>query len=437
MTPDLADFFARTNPWHRDVQRLPQLARHHLPRTWLPRGAAEPLRTALRDPSRAHLVVGPRQSGKGSLVWTILTGRREPLLHIPCGNLLIREWARDPALAAADIARWLPVGGRIFLDEAQALDDAVPFIQGLLDARLDRPIVVTASAGFDLLSKTPGSLDARATWHRLWPLGLGELAAAAPGEPPALLTLRRRRALEGMLLFGSYPEAWTGQDPQVVLGDLVEAFVLRDATDRFDIAHPAALRRLLGLAAAQVGQVVNYTEWSRVLGIAATTVVDYLALLEQTHILRLPRPFVGGRRAELTRQPKVFFVDNGLRNMLGGGFSPLERRTDLGPLLENVVFSELLKRFGQPDDIRCWRTRNGAEVDFVLEPAPGRLIGVEVKATHEARPQLPRAARSFITAYGPEQLWMVTRGPAWDDQLGATRLRGVPIEALPDVLAAL
>ncbi len=437
MTPELADFLARTNPWLQDPARLARLARHNLPPKWIPRLATEDLDQVLEDPRKAHLLVGPRQAGKSSLTWAMLTRRSEPLLYVPCDNALIEEWSRNPHLAALDIAALVPVGGRVFLEEAQALTEAGRFIKGLIDARIARPLVATGSASFHLLSRTRESLAGRATRHHLWPLSLAEVAAPIQAEPPALFHQRRRRAIEGMMLFGGYPEAWTAPEPQPVLSELVDAFVLRDASDRFRVGHPGAFRRLLGLAAGQIGQVVNHSEWGRVLGISSTTVSDYLTILEETHILRRPRPYVGGKRAELTRAPKVFFVDNGLRNQLRGGFTELERRADVGPLHENLVFSELVKRFTRPGSIRCWRTSNGAEVDFVLEPEPERLIGIEVKASTEARPRLPRGCRSFISAYAPEQFWMVTRGPAWEDTLGQTRLRGVPLELLPEALDAL
>src|SRR5690606_12764578 len=116
----------------------------------------------------------------------------------------------------------------------------------------------------------------------------------------------------------------------------------------------------------QVGDLANLSEWARILGIATTTVAEYVNILEETHIVRRLRPFIGGKRAELTQTPKVYVVDNGLRNALAGGFEPLERRTDTGKLLENWVFSELNKPFPEPGEVRYWRTRSAAEVDFVL-----------------------------------------------------------------------
>ena len=166
-------------------------------------------------------------------------------------------------------------------------------------------------------------------------------------------------------------------------------------------------------------------------------VADYAAILEETHILARVRPFAGGRRAELTSMPKVYFIDNGLRNHLAGGFEPLERRTDVGKLMENLVFGELHKRWPWPGELRFWRSKNGAEVDFVLEPEPGRLIAVEVKAGASPRRRISRGARSFLTACSPAELVVVHRGEGAEEQVEGTRVRWLPIEELPEWLDGL
>jgi predicted AAA+ superfamily ATPase len=63
--------------------------------------------------------------------------------------------------------------------------------------------------------------------------------------------------------------------------------------------------------------------------------------MEESHLVKLVRPFVGGKRTEITSTPKMFFLDNGLRNFLFGGFTAVNQRADCGALVENLVFAEL------------------------------------------------------------------------------------------------
>ena len=433
MNEALDRILRESNPW---LQRPGELRAHcdaHLPRSFVPRRAEEELRPLLGSRRHAHLLIGPRQAGKSTLLWSLLRDASS-LLYLDCEEPLIRAWCRSPTLFCAEARDWLPPGGALFLEEAQWLEEAGLFLKGLVDQAPGWSVFATGSSSFHLLARTRESLAGRATRHRLWPFSLSEVAVAIPGTPPAALWQVRRDAMERMLVWGSYPEAWTSDDPAAVLHRLVEAFVVRDASDRFRIERLDAFRLLLKLAAGQVGDLVNLSHLAEVLGIAATTVSDYLSLLEETHVTVRVRPFVGGKRAELTSTPKVYFIDNGVRNALRGGFERLDRRGDIGKLMESWVFTELHKRFPRPRDVRYWRTRNGAEVDFVLEPKPGRLIVIEVKAGAGARRKLPRSARSFIDAYAPDELLIVHRGEAGEEAVGNTRVRWVPAERLPEHL---
>ena len=384
---DLRLFLERTNPWSDDPAAAADEARTRLPATYVPRAVIPTLQDAFEDTRRAHLVIGPRQAGKSTVIWRLLANRPSPLLFLNCEELVVRQWCRSPGLFAADLSEWLPEGGTVFFEEAQWLDEAGLFFKGLIDANTRRRVVVTGSSSFHLVARTRESLAGRATRHRVWPLSLREVAPLESNRPAAVHRRCARTAQERQLVVGGYPQAWTTRDPCPILYELVTAFVLRDASDRFRIERPDAFRLLLRLAAGQIGDLVKYAEWAHILGVATSTVSDYAALLEETHVLRLVRPFIGGKRAELTQIPKVFYIDNGLRNAVAGGFGPLDQRIDVGKLMENWVFTELHKRFPEPGAVRYWRTRNGAEVDFVLEPTPGEIIGIEVKS-HRARPGL-------------------------------------------------
>ncbi|RME21607.1 MAG: DUF4143 domain-containing protein [Deltaproteobacteria bacterium] len=156
---------------------------------------------------------------------------------------------------------------------------------------------------------------------------------------------------------------------------------------------------------------------------------DYSRLLEDCHVVRLLRPYVGGKRAELKSTPKVYFIDNGIRNLLFGGVAPFDRRADRGVLLENLVFSELLKAINPLlDHLHYWRSKSGAEVDFVLTHR-GRLLACEVKAG-DFRQHLTRSARSFIGIYQPDKFLVVHDGEKGSTTIGGTEVRFTDIFAL-------
>ncbi len=406
-------------PYNAHVQRF-------LPADYLPRT----LRLVAGE--RIMLVVGPRQSGKSTLIWKTLEKTGEPALYLDCEEPSVRDWLRSPAAFLADLTELAPEVPALFFEEAQCLPEAGLFLKGLADRKTGKRIYVTGSSSFDLQSRTRESLAGRARRHLLLPFSLAEVRATFAGGA-AVRAQQLAERIEQLVVFGAYPQVFTAADPRSELAGLVEAFVVRDASDRFRIRYPAAMRQILQLAASQVGNLCRFTEWAALAGISNDTVREYCRLLEETHVLRLVRPFVGGKRAEITSAPKVFFLDNGIRNQLFGGFQPVTDRADRGALVENLVFSELSKHLNPLlDSIRFWRSKSGAEVDFVVE-RQGRLAGFEVKAG-DARGRLSRSARSFLDAYALPVFFVVNRRRYDDLQLGSTTVRFVRLVDLPDVL---
>jgi predicted AAA+ superfamily ATPase len=384
---------------------------------------ARPIRRsrALVADERACLVVGPRQAGKSTLIWMTLAGTGEPALLLNCEEPAIREWLTSPAAFLADCEDLAPGVPNLVFEEVQRLPEAGLFLKGVVDRRSAKRVWATGSSSFDLEARTPESLAGRALRHLLLPLSLEEIAATVPGAPRLAEDAMQQEALARAVL-GGYPTVFLAEHPERELAGLVEAFVVRDVSDRFRIRNVAAFRKVLQLAASQVGNLANFAEWSALAGVSNDTVAEHCRLLEETHIVRLVRPFVGGKRAELTSAPKVFFVDNGIRNQLFGGFGAVEGRADHGALIENLVFSELAKVTNPLlHTIRYWRSKAGAEVDFVVEHQ-GRLLACEVKAG-DARGRLSRSLRSFVDAYAPERLLVVSRATAPEQTLGDTRVQ--------------
>ncbi|MDR2189745.1 MAG: DUF4143 domain-containing protein [Candidatus Peribacteria bacterium] len=65
---------------------------------------------------------------------------------------------------------------------------------------------------------------------------------------------------------------------------------------------------------------MNITEISKVLEISKITLNEWLFLLESTFVIRLIKPFFTSIRGEITKMPKVFFIDNGLRNFINDNY---------------------------------------------------------------------------------------------------------------------
>ncbi len=406
---DMELLLRRTNPWLWDASTWPRHWQAMQPEVYVPRFPRGWERALPED--RVTLVIGPRRAGKTTLLLQRVKDLGPALLHVNCEEPLFRSWCRSPARFAGDLAEVLPEPRALLFDEVQHLDAAGLFLKGLVDLRLGVPILATGSSAFHLQDRTREPLAGRAFRLRLLPLSLGEVVPEAEGAAPLVMRGRRRDAVERMLVEGSYPEVWLGAEPDRLLSELVEGVVVRDASDLFRIDHPDAFRRLLRLMATQVGSLVNVAEWASICGVSARTVQRYASILEEAHVVSLVRPFVSGKRAEITGAPKVFFHDNGVRNAVLGRLAPLDRRDDLGALWENWVFSEITKAVHPLlDSVGHWRTRSGAEVDFVVH-AGEHLVAIEAKAGATGKPRLSRGARSFIAACSPDRFLLAHSGP--------------------------
>lgn len=328
----------------------------------------------------------------------------------------MRDWLGSPATFLADLEDVAPGVPVLFFEEVQRLPEAGMFLKGVVDRHTGKTLFATGSSSFDLEARTRESLAGRAVRHLLLPLSLEEMAATVAG-PARLAEQAMDEQTRRQQVLGGYPPVVLSSEPTRVLAELVEAFVVRDASDRFRIRHVAAFHKVLELAASQIGNLVNFSEWAALAGVGSDTVAEYTRLLEETHVLRLVRPFVGGKRAEITSAPKVFLLDNGIRNQLFGGFGTVEGRADRGALFENLIFSELAKLTNPLlHTLRYWRSKAGAEVDFVVE-LQGRILAFKAKAG-DARGRVSRSMRSFIDAYAPERLLVVNRTRAPEQQIG-------------------
>jgi predicted AAA+ superfamily ATPase len=433
MNRDIQTILMRDNPWLEDRARLEDWLSARLPEIYIPRQTVKRARKRWSEPDRAHLVIGPRQAGKSTTIWRHLADEGQPVLFIDCEQSLVREWCQSAPLFLGDLDGLLTSRAALFFEEVQHLEDAGLLLKGLVDRRPGVPILVTGSSSFHLRSRTRESLAGRASRTRLFPFTFAEVLWDLSGEPELLRNRHTDERFHRHLVFGGYPAVWLSEDPEIVLTDLVEAIILRDASDLFRIDRPDAFRRLLRLAATQVGSLINLSEWASIVGISRDTVASYIEILESSHVVKAVPPFAGGRRSELTRTPKIFLVDNGVRNRLLHDFKPLEERIDKGAMFENWVFTELWKQMPDGATLHFWRSTSGAEVDFVI--ARGEtLVGVEVKTASLRRRPLPRATRSFLQAYSPQELLVVNTGYAAEERIANTDVRWIEPIQLADSL---
>ncbi|WP_420112372.1 ATP-binding protein, partial [Pseudactinotalea sp.] len=199
------------------------------------------------------------------------------------------------------------------------------------------------------------------------------------------------------------------------------------------------LPTILESAAGHSAQVLNVAELARAAGIDQTTARDYLRLLEAVFLIQLLPPWDRTLTKRTNARPKVHLLDTGVSTrLLRLTADKLSRRdptalTEFGHPLENFVVTELLKEVSWTEQIAGfghWRTRDGAEVDLVLETEDGGVLAFEVKAAARAVNDDFRGMRQLRELLGDAfiagvVLYTGARSYTYDD-----RLHVLPIDRL-------
>ncbi len=374
---------------------------------------AKPLADKLNRPF-VHLLFGARQTGKSTLLRALLPddtlvfdladpGERSRLLAKP--ELFVQACRALPADRK---------GQPVLVDEAQTVPALFDAVQHLYDTDKQHwRFVLCGSSARKLRVTGANLLPGRSFLHRLYPLTLTEHPPSPQpprhAESPLPLPWPTGRTpehrfpaweLEPRLAYGALPGI-VASEPRD-RPELLKAFAVVHLEE--EIRREALVRdwgafvRFLQLAARESGQVLNYAAISREAGISQPTVKGYYQLLEDMFVgFRVPA-YGRSSRKNLLSTPKFLLFDLGVRHT-AAGLTPSEAlvQADPGPLLEQWVGIELWKRLQYLGDggLYYQRTRDGAEVDFIVEHG-GRLTPIEVKWSEHPTVSDARHVLTFI-----------------------------------------
>lgn len=388
------------------------------------------------------IITGPRQVGKTYLMNVLeeeLKGKGEKTLYL---NLDFDEHFSvvESQRKLIDYIR-LQVGesrAYIFIDEIQKKENAEIFLKGLYDMRLPYKFILSGSGSLELKSKISESMAGRKRFFVLDPLSFEEFINAKTDykyqdKLQDFFTIEKKQThslFEEYMIYGGYPRvvlAETAGDKRLVMEDILSSYIERDIRDLLDVSKPQAFTSLVKILASQIGSLVNTAELSLTVGIADKTVQHYLWYLEKTFIIKRLTPFYRNVRSEIIKSPIFYFVDTGLRNYLLGLFGlPQVPSALTGHLFENVIFNILRSGiYLSPATIHFWRTKDQAEVDFVIQIGL-EVVPIEAKYSVLKQPQTTRSFRSFLTKYTPKTAYIVHLGEQMKSLVKSTTVHFIP-----------
>lgn len=341
------------------------------------------------------LVNGARQSGKSTLVKSVLGAGGEPRQYLTLDDVAVLNAAKSDASGFINALQ-----GPVTLDEVQRAPELFLAIKAAVDRdRRSGRFLLTGSADVLVLPGIADSLAGRMEVLSLWPLSSAEMVdspvvnradALFAGDWSALsVPPCEREDLVTRLLAGGFADAVTRTSLRrrdAWFDSYIQAVLQRDVRDLANIEQLAEIPNLLQLLATRSGTLLNFAELSRTAGLAQSTLKRYFALLEMLFlVVRLPS-WERNPGKRLVKAPKVFLPDSGLLNhfMATTAEGLLAKPGLPGATVETFVLTELLKHVAfSAQRLSLWhyRTLTHIEVDFVLENRLGQIAGIEVKAS--------------------------------------------------------
>ena len=333
------------------------------------------------------------------------------------------------------IALYIEPYDHIFIDEFQYAKMGGKHLKYIYDTT-DKKIFISGSSAMELSINAVKYLAGRIFVFNLYSFSFGEflrvkdenlhkLYIKADENISLAISKKIYSHLDEYLTYGGYPRVILSKSKEEkieVLKNLLSIYLLRDIKEIAKIADETKMYRLLKALSLQIGNVVVYSELSKLIGVNSPQLKEYLSIFEKAFLTKTISPFFTNKQLEIVKNPEIFFFDMGLRNVIINNFLPLEDRGDKGAMLENFVFRELVER-----DVKYYRTKNGAEVDFIIDDS----IPIEIKSNLTSI-KISKSYHYFLENYKPKVGYVLNF-----NQIGSKVFNGVEVRFLPHFLSGI
>lgn len=305
------------------------------------------------------VVLGPRRAGKS--VFSLMLLRGKPFLYFNFD---------DPALVGEklDLYELVDELHKFYGDTKFVLFDEIQNLKGweLFANRLHRQgynLVLTGSNANLLSMELATHLTGRHLPIEILPFDFQEFLKAKNfsqfDQKPELLKL-----LEQYMTFGGFPEVVIkNQHPRGYLDVLFDALLFKDVVKRHKVRFAEQIDQLGSYLINNISNQYSFRKLANVLEFKSDVTLErYLKYLEEAYVVFSLSGFSAKAGERLRSPKKIYTVDNGFVVSKAVQHSP-----DNGKLMENLVFTELVKRGFEPNrELFYYKTRNSKEVDFAI-----------------------------------------------------------------------
>ena len=312
-------------------------------------------------------LTGPRQSGKSTLLTTILPDYKYVSLESP----------EDRKFALDDPRGFLEkYNDKTIIDEAQYAPDLFSYIQMVTDfSGKTGQYVLSGSQNFLLLKSIKQSLAGRVNILKLLPFSYHELSRSDINPN-----------IDELIFMGGYPRIYDKNlPPSKFYENYLQTYIDRDVDDLLNVREISTFNKFLKICATRIGQILDITSLANDCGIDRKTASSWLSILESSYIAFQMPPYFANIGKRLIKSPKLYFYDTGLACYLLGikDKDLLVNSRSFGSLFENFVIGEMLKGYLNADqnpDLYFWRDNHKNEVD-IIDATGSELKSYEVKSS--------------------------------------------------------
>lgn len=365
------------------------------------------LRTIKPSESSSFLLLGPRGTGKSTLLRERFAGRRTIWVDLLDPDMEHRLSLQPAALreliAATPAVEW------VVIDEIQKVPALLDVVHGCIEGPLgkDRGVrfAMTGSSARRLKRGAVNLLAGRAFVYHLFPLTARELGPAFD-----LLQCLRFGALPATLAFAA------DADRAEFLRAYARTYLKEEVWNEQLIRRLDPFRRFLEVAAQCNGEILNLSNIARDVGVDHKTVGSYFEILEDTLLGFMLEPWHASVRKRQRQAPKFWWFDAGVARALAGTLTVdiVPRSGGFGRAFEHFVITEFIRAADYArSDFRFFylRTKDDAEIDLIVE-RPGRPPAlVEIKSTDRVEARHIRDLQRFLPDFPNATALCLSRDP--------------------------
>lgn len=308
----------------------------------------------------------------------------------------------------------------IAIDEAQLCPKLFNALRVTIDQNreLSGRFIITGSSSPELIKSISESLAGRVAVIEMAPLTFKESQQSFNNKFFDLLVSNGFKNKDNLLnliptgdinkvlsywLRGGYPEPWlksSSRFRKIWMDNYVKTYLERDLKKLFPALDENRYKLFLQMLSSLSGNIINYSEVARALGVSSPTIRDYFYIADKTFLWRVLPSYEKNATKRVIKHPKGYFRDSGLVNHLLRivDQDQLLSHPSRGQLWEGVVIEEIIRSLKSRSisfDYFYYRTSAGAEIDLILEGEFG-LIPIEIKHTSKVAKKDLRTIITFM-----------------------------------------